>query len=81
MEANVLAKSPAQTVAANALRMTSNALSIATYKYSTDHGCGNLSVFAERTQFELLEDILIDLELLNGVAKPALESVMGFFFF
>jgi len=53
-----LQKGPAQIVAADALKVTSNAPPIATRKVSTDHDCGKLSVLAERTQIGLLEDII-----------------------
>jgi len=48
---HLLAKSPAQIVAAaNAFKMTSNALIYCHTKVPTDHDCSNLSVLAERTQ-------------------------------
>jgi len=71
----VFTKSPAQIVVVNALKMTPNALSI--YCHTNDH---SLSVLSERTKIGLLEDIPIDPDLLDGVARPpAPESVIGFF--
>jgi len=67
---HVVAENLAQTVAANALKMTSNATYCHT-KVPTGHDCGSLSVLAERAQIGLLEDIPIDPELLGGVAGPA----------